>query len=153
MIHISGRCCGVRHERLGLSTGTMPTCPDVFHSWQRPNEFRSGINPVHRTHQYFDYILTNPPHSSLYIGVSSDLTTRMHQHRSGEIAGFASRYNLRYLVYFEETSEVNSAISREKQLKGWSRSKKERLINSFNAEWVDLSIELIGTPDPSTPSA
>ena len=103
-------------------------------------------------HSYFVYILTNPPHTSLYIGVTSDLARRMYQHRTKSTQGFASRYNLRYLVYFEETSNVHSALAREKQLKGWRRSKKERLINSLNPRWMDLGLEMIGFPESSAPS-
>ncbi len=87
---------------------------------------------MRRTHHYFVYILTNPPHTSLYIGVTSELGRRTYQHRTKAMHGFSSRYNLRYLVYFEETGNVHSALAREKQLKGWRRSKKERLINSLN---------------------
>ncbi len=107
---------------------------------------------MRRTHQYFVYILTNPPHTSLYIGVTSDLARRMYQHRTKAMHGFASRYNLGYLVYFEETSNVHSALAREKQLKGWRRSKKERLINSLNPRWRDLGADTIGASDSSAPS-
>ena len=105
-----------------------------------------------RTHHYFVYILTNPPHTSLYIGVTSDLARRTYQHRAKATDGFASRYNLEYLVYFEETIDVHSALAREKQLKGWRRSKKERLINSLNPRWRDLGVDVIGALDSSTPT-
>ena len=89
--------------------------------------------------QYVVYILTNPPHTSLYIGVTSNIEKRMYEHRLGVRKSFTSRYKLRYLVYFEETSDVHSAIAREKQLKGWRRSKKEGLIGAMNPAWEDLS--------------
>ncbi len=107
---------------------------------------------MRRTHQYFVYILTNPPHTSLYIGVTSDLAGRLYQHRTKATHGFASRYNLQYLVYFEETNDVHCALAREKQLKGWRRSKKERLINSLNPRWRDLGADMLGALDSSTPT-
>ena len=105
---------------------------------------------MHLFEQYCVYILTNPPHTSLYIGVTSDLARRVYQHRTKATDGFASRYNLQYLVYFEETIDVHSALAREKQLKGWRRSKKERLINSVNPRWRDLGVDMIGASDSST---
>ena len=107
---------------------------------------------MRRIHQYFVYILTNPPHTSPYIGITSDLARRTYQHRTKAMRGFASRHNLQYLVYFEETSNVHSALAREKQLKGWRRSKKERLIDSLNPRWRDLSVDMIGASDSSTRS-
>ena len=105
-----------------------------------------------RTHQYFVYILTNPPHTSLYIGATSDLARRLYQHRTKATPGFTSRYNLQYLVYVEETSDIHSALAREKQLKGWRRSKKDRLINSLNPRWRDLGADMLGASDSSAPS-
>ncbi len=108
-----------------------------------------------RTRHYIVYILTNPPHTSLYIGVTSDLARRVYQHRTKAMDGFAppeADYNLHYLVYFEETIDVHSALAREKQLKGWRRSKKERLINSLNPRWRDLGADMLGALDSSTPT-
>jgi putative endonuclease len=102
------------------------------------------------SNHYYVYILTNPSHSSLYVGFTSNLTQRMDQHRSRSVPGFTGHYNLRQLVYFEETSDVHAALEREKQLKGWRRSKKERLINLHNPAWVDLSLGTAEILDPST---
>ena len=88
---------------------------------------------------YFVYILANWDDSVLYIGVSGNLQRRLYEHRNGLVDGFTKKYNVHKLVYFENTNDVYSAISREKQLKKWSRSKKEALINSMNPEWIDLS--------------
>jgi len=88
---------------------------------------------------YFVYILANRDDSVLYIGVSGNLQRRLYEHRNGLVDGFTKKYNIHKLVYFENTNDVYSAISREKQLKKWSRSKKEALINSMNPEWIDLS--------------
>ena len=88
---------------------------------------------------YFVYILTNWDDSVLYIGVTSNLTRRLYEHRNHLAVGFTKKYNIHKLVYFEETSDVYSAISREKQLKGWSRKKKNDLISKMNPEWKELS--------------
>ena len=88
---------------------------------------------------YFVYILSNWDDSVLYIGVTGNLMRRLYEHREHLVAGFSSKYNTNKLVYFEETSDVYSAISREKQLKGWSRKKKNDLIQTINPEWKDLS--------------
>ena len=92
---------------------------------------------------YFVYIITNYKKTTLYIGVTNDLIRRMYEHRNGLVRGFAKRYQLKYLVYFEETGDVMAAIQREKQLKKWNREWKEELINVFNPEWEDLSKEWI----------
>ncbi len=88
--------------------------------------------------QYCVYILTNAASSVLYTGVTNDLRTRVHQHRSKAARGFTATYNVDRLVYYETTSDVRSAIQREKQIKGGSRRKKMALIDEFNPSWVDL---------------
>ena len=90
---------------------------------------------------YFVYILSNWNDSVLYIGVTGNLPRRLCEHRSHLVDGFSSRYNTEKLVYFEETTDVYSAISREKQLKGWTRKKKNDLIIKMNPEWKDLSAD------------
>jgi putative endonuclease len=91
--------------------------------------------------QYFVCILTNKANKVPYIGVTNNLERRMYEHRNKMVDGFTKRYNLTKLVYFEETFDVTSAIEREKQLKNWHRDWKIRLINDFNPEWKDLSVE------------
>ena len=88
---------------------------------------------------YYVYILTNTYNTVLYIGVTNNLERRVLEHKSGLIKGFTQKYNLHKLVYYEQTSNVNSAIAREKQLKGLTRAKKNAIIDSFNPEWRDLS--------------
>ena len=88
---------------------------------------------------YFVYMLTNPSRTVLYIGVTGDLIRRLAQHRSGETGGFTARYHTHRLVYFEQTTDVRAAIAREKQLKGWSRAKKDALVESVNPLWRELS--------------
>ena len=88
---------------------------------------------------YFVYILSNWDDSVLYIGVTSNLPRRLYEHRNGLVDSFTKQYNVHKLVYFENTNDVYSAISREKQLKKWSRSKKNVLIRKQNPQWRDLS--------------
>lgn len=90
---------------------------------------------------YFVYILSNWDDSDLYIGVTSNLPRRLYEHRNGLADGFTKRYNVHKLVYFENTNDVYSAISREKQLKNWSRAKKNHLIELQNPQWRDLSLD------------
>ena len=71
---------------------------------------------------YFVYVLTNAARR-LYASVTNDLERRLHQHKSKVIPGFASKYNINWLVYYEQTSDVESALAREKQIKAWRRSK------------------------------
>ncbi|MEE9123137.1 MAG: GIY-YIG nuclease family protein [candidate division NC10 bacterium] len=88
--------------------------------------------------QYYVYILTNKSRT-LYTGVTSDLERRVYDHKQKLVPGFASKYNITQLVYFDETQDIQAAISREKQIKGWLRRKKIALIESVNPEWKDLS--------------
>ena len=89
--------------------------------------------------QYYVYILTNGART-LYIGVTNDLTRRVYEHQHKLVDGFTKKYNITMLVHYEVTTDVESAISREKQLKGWRRSKKIDLVTSSNPTWVDLSL-------------
>ena len=88
---------------------------------------------------YYVYILSNWNDSVLYIGVTGNLERRLYEHKEKLVEGFAKRYNVCKLVYYETTNNVYSAIAREKQLKNWSRIKKNALISRMNPEWVDLS--------------
>ena len=88
--------------------------------------------------QYYTYILANNSDTTLYIGVTNNLERRVAEHRSGMIPGFTQKYNCHKLVYFEEYSDVEQAIAREKQLKKWSRAKKDSLIDTKNKERKDL---------------
>ncbi|NJL77907.1 MAG: GIY-YIG nuclease family protein [Richelia sp. RM2_1_2] len=89
-------------------------------------------------HNYYVYIMTNNS-KTLYTGMTNDLTRRVYEHKQKLIPGFTQKYNITKLVYFEETSDVNAAIVREKQIKGWLRTKKITLIESVNPDWKDLS--------------
>lgn len=89
--------------------------------------------------RYYVYILTSKENTALYIGVTNDLRRRLNEHKSGLSGGFTKRYHLCKLVYFEEYSEISEAILREKRMKGWTREKKDALIEERNSEWMDLS--------------
>jgi len=88
--------------------------------------------------QYYVYIMTNRS-KTFYTGVTNNLIRRVYEHKNKMIDGFTKKYNLTNLVYFEETGDILSAITREKQIKGWLRKKKIVLIESVNPEWGDLS--------------
>ncbi|PWN63741.1 GIY-YIG nuclease family protein [Chryseobacterium viscerum] len=88
----------------------------------------------------FVYIMTNKNHTTLYIGVTSNLPKRVQQHKESYYSqSFTSRYNLYILVYWESFQEIGDAIFREKQIKAGSRQKKLDLINSINSDWKDLT--------------
>ena len=93
--------------------------------------------------QYYVYIMTNQANTVLYTGVTNDLKRRTFEHKKKLAAGFAARYNLTKLVYFEACGEAESAILREKQIKGGSRQNKIDLISSINRQWRDLYGELL----------
>jgi putative endonuclease len=84
------------------------------------------------------YIMTNTTHTTLYVGVTSDVITRVYEHRAKLVEGFTARYNLTKLVYYEVCGDIETAIVREKQLKAGSRARKLQLINGMNPTWGDL---------------
>lgn len=90
-----------------------------------------------RTESYV-YLLANKHNNVLYTGVTNDLIRRVYEHKNKLVAGFTQKYNVDRLVYFEVCSGIVVAIEREKQIKGWSRKKKQELIHSLNPEWDDL---------------
>ncbi len=77
----------------------------------------------------------------LYIGVTNDLERRVYEHKNKMKEGFTKKFNLHQLVYYEETDDIGRALEREKQLKGWRREKKVKLLRSINPGWRDLSEE------------
>ena len=88
---------------------------------------------------YYVYILTNRNHTVLYTGVTSDLIRRIFEHKNhADPNSFTAKYKAHNLVYFEETSDVYAAISKEKQIKSWSRKRKNQLIETENPLWEDL---------------
>ena len=91
--------------------------------------------------QYWVYMLTNRSHKVLYIGCTSNLQLRVAQHKQKAIGGFTAKYNVDKLVYFETTNDAYAAVSRERQLKGWTRKKKDGLINALNPQWEELLVD------------
>jgi putative endonuclease len=89
--------------------------------------------------QFYVYIMSNRKDGTLYTGMTNDLERRVFEHKKKLYEGFTKKYNLTKLVYFEDTNSALSAIEREKQIKGWLRSKKIKLIEEMNPEWKDLS--------------
>lgn len=89
---------------------------------------------------YYVYIITNTNDTVLYIGVTNNLQRRIYEHKNNLVEGFSKKYNLKKLIYFEETNDVNIAIEREKQLKNWKRKWKIDLIKSKNPGFTDLYI-------------
>ena len=90
---------------------------------------------------YYVYIMTNRS-KTLYVGIASALVRRVYEHKQKLLDGFTKKYNITKLVYFENTTDVMAAISREKQIKGWLRRKKIALIESVNPNWKDLSEDI-----------
>ena len=90
--------------------------------------------------EYYVYIMTNGTRT-LYIGVTNDLVRRVYEHKQKLLNGFTKKYNITFLKYYETTSSVGAARFREKQLKGWRRNRKIALIEAFNQQWRDPSVE------------
>jgi putative endonuclease len=95
------------------------------------------------TEHYYVYIMTNKYNTVLYTGVTNDLIRRVYEHKNKLVEGFTAKYNLTKLVYYEISKDVKEAINREKQIKGWKREKKEKLIKGFNPDWKDLYEEIV----------
>ena len=97
---------------------------------------------MHANFQPAVYIVANRKNGTIYVGVTSDLPTRVWQHREGVVCGFTKRYGCRMLVWFELHATMEHAILREKQIKAGSRTKKAALIEEANADWRDLFFEI-----------
>ena len=89
--------------------------------------------------RYYVYLLTNWNNKVMYVGVTNDLQRRVFEHKNKLVKGFTEKYKVDKLVYFEETNDVNSALSREKEIKKWRREKKNDLVRRVNPNWNDLS--------------
>ena len=120
-----------------------------------PNLFRHPSHPTLRRmrqeRQPCVYILASRRYGTLYVGVTSDLTARLWQHRNGILPGFTARHHVHRLVHFELFDAMEHAIAREKRLKNWHRHWKINLIDQGNPEWADLAVGL-GLP-PLAPRA
>ena len=91
-------------------------------------------------HRYFVYILTNDYGNMMYIGVTNNLERRIYEHKCEMNDGFTKSFHIHKLVYYEECSEVKAAIEREKQLKKWSRTKKNALVEKMNPNWNEIEL-------------
>ena len=88
---------------------------------------------------YYVYILSNITGTTIYVGVTSNLLRRMYEHRNKlDHRSFTAKYDVHKLVYYEYTNDVHAALEREKQIKGWNRARKNRLVESMNPRWEDL---------------
>ena len=92
-----------------------------------------------RERRYFVYLLTGKDNKVMYLGVTNDIKRRLYEHKNKMVKGFTERYNVNRLVYYEETSDILTAIAREKEIKRWRREKKDALVVAVNPEWKDLS--------------
>jgi putative endonuclease len=86
-------------------------------------------------------MMANKTHSTLYTGVTNNLERRIYEHKNKIADGFTKKYNCTKLVYFEHSNSIEGAILREKEIKGWLRSKKNNLIETINTDWKDLSLD------------
>ncbi|MFH1799206.1 MAG: GIY-YIG nuclease family protein [Candidatus Omnitrophota bacterium] len=93
---------------------------------------------------YYTYILANRKEGTFYVGVTNDLIKRVYEHKNNLVEGFTQKYNVHKLVYYEQYTDVQEAITREKRLKKWKRQWKIELIEKFNVSWKDLYYELFG---------
>lgn len=93
---------------------------------------------------YYVYFLTNKNNRVLYVGVTNDLIRRIYEHKNQlDQNSFTAKYHVNKLVYYEQTSDVRSAIEREKQIKSWNRERKNKLVESINPQWEDLYSKMI----------
>lgn len=92
---------------------------------------------------YFTYMLASRPHGTLYVGVTNDLILRTYDHREGLLPGFTRKYGVHLLVWFEQHSDINIAILREKRIKRWLRDWKIALVEEANPHWEDYYPKLI----------
>ena len=93
--------------------------------------------------KYYVYILASQKNGTLYIGITSILVKRIHEHKNNLVEGFSKKYQTHLLIYFEETPDVHAALLREKQIKKWNREWKINLIEKANPEWKDLYKEIL----------
>ena len=101
---------------------------------------------------YYDYILASGKNGTIYNDVTNNLIKRVAQHKRKEVKGFAEKYEVNKLVWYEQTNDIRIAIKREKQIKKWNRKWKIRLIEKENPEWNDLFFEIGGTEDMLDPN-
>ena len=88
---------------------------------------------------YYVYILANKLNTTIYVGVTNDLVRRVYEHKHElDAKSFTAKYGVHKVVYYESTNDIRSAIEREKQIKGWNRARKNKLVESLNPSWEEL---------------
>jgi putative endonuclease len=92
---------------------------------------------------YYVYLLTNWNNKVMYVGMTNDLQRRIVEHKKKSVKGFTEKYNVNKLVYYEQTSDVEVALNREKEIKKWRREKKDSLVENTNLLWRDLSQDFL----------
>jgi putative endonuclease len=102
----------------------------MYHYYQHEKALMAG--------PYYVYMLTNQKLNVLYTGITNDLIRRTYEHKNKIVDGFTKKYHVNKLVYYEVYEQVIDAITREKQIKGWSRKKKNALVDQLNPDWQDL---------------
>ena len=107
---------------------------------------------MHTDFQPTVYLLASRRNGTLYVGVTSNLVARIHQHRNGLVRGFTREYGVKLLVWFEQHATMESAITREKRIKKWNRAWKLELIETANADWRDLAEDIGFAPLSSSPT-
>ena len=103
---------------------------------------KAGIQYNESMKNYYVYILASKRNGTLYTGVTNNLSRRTYEHKESLIDGFTKKYNVKILVYYEQTNDIRNAIAREKCIKRWKRAWKIKLIEETNPQWEDLSLEL-----------
>ena len=104
-----------------------------------------------RDHLYFVYMLASRRNGTLYIGVTNEIVRRTYEHMNDFIDGFTKKYGVHRLVWYEVHGDIGIAIGREKQLKGWNRAWKIKLIEKDNPGWNDLYPRMIGETEATSP--
>ncbi len=118
--------------------------PTTSNSWTNVDSQR--IRTRMGSDDYFVYTMSNKGRTTLYVGMTNGLTKRVMQHRNAKKPGFTQHYNCNRLLYYESFAKPSDAIAREKQLKHWSRAKKEALIQRKNPHFADLEVSVLGLP-------
>ena len=120
----------------------MGFCNVIARSLRRSNPKKETKITMNKQ-SYYVYIMTNTENGTLYTGVTNDLVRRVYEHKNKLFDGFTKKYELNKLVYYKVYDNIETAIAREKQLKGGSRKRKLDLINKFNKQWEDLYEKII----------
>jgi putative endonuclease len=148
-----GVLVGLRPARDGVASSAVNSDYENLHPvWFMDPDFRQEDGES-MSKEPSVYILASRRNGTIYIGVTSDLMARLHQHRTGATRGFASDHKVYRLVHFEMFGDIYSAISREKQLKAWRRAWKVALIEEGNPFWEDRAVELGFDPVPAHPAS